>query len=103
MPKVRRDWDQAGGLRSQCSSEHLSNTHMRSGPAFAVCAGSPFIIGERLEAHKRFFELIVAEAIAQFLELVHERVTPGVLANHKRSLLHADILRDHDLIGLRVL
>jgi hypothetical protein len=60
-------------------------------------------VGERLEAHERIFELIAGELIAQFLELVHEGMAAGMLAHDQRGLLHADVLRHHDLVGLRML
>ena len=60
-------------------------------------------VGERLHPHESVFQLVGAELVAHLLQLVHEGVTAGMLAEHQRGLLQADHFRLHDLVGRSVL
>ena len=60
-------------------------------------------VGERLEAVEGVFHRVVAEIVAEFLQLRFEGGAARVLAHHKRRLTDADRLRRHDLVGLGVL
>ena len=56
-------------------------------------------VGEILEAAERVVELVVADLVAQRVQLVAERGAAGVLAQHQAVLRPADAFRGHDLVG----
>ena len=60
-------------------------------------------VGQLLEAVEGVLERVLAQLVAQLLQLRAEGVAARVLAHHQRGLGHADRLRRHDLVGLGVL
>ena len=60
-------------------------------------------VGQILEAYERFLEGIVAQLVAQFLQLVLEGGAAGMLAHDQGRFLDADAGRGHDFVGLGIL
>ena len=57
-------------------------------------------VGERLEAVEGVLDRVVAELVAELLQLRLEGGAAGMLAHDERGLRHADRFRRHDLVGL---
>ncbi|KAF0129964.1 MAG: Uncharacterized protein FD148_1652 [Methylocystaceae bacterium] len=60
-------------------------------------------VGQILEAIERVQQRVLAEVIAELLQLFTKRVAARMLAHDERGLGDPDALRRHDLIGVRIL
>ena len=61
------------------------------------------LVGQGLEADEGIVERIVADVVAQLLQLLLEGMPAGMLAHDEVGAEEADILGPHDLVGLGVL
>ncbi len=57
------------------------------------------LVGNLLEARERLVERIAFDLEAELGERIVQRVPPGVLSEHDRVRLQADLARVHDLVG----
>ena len=62
-----------------------------------------FAIGQGLEFHEEFVELLTLHRKPQCLQPVTERMPAAVFAQHQRVFGHANALGFHDFIGFRIL
>ena len=59
-------------------------------------------IGQLLEAGEQALQLGLADAETQFANAIGQRVAAGMLAQHQRRAVDADVFRAHDFVGLAV-
>src|SRR5262249_38893834 len=60
-------------------------------------------VGEVLEADKSLLKRVVAELVAELLQLFLKSMAAGMLAHDERCLADADALRSHDLVSPGIL